>query len=232
MSFRRSIAALALGALVVLGPHVAAAQDGAPRKFLPVDEAAGDPSWASFKRRLLDALARHDRKFLLSVLDRNIRNALDAPPGVAAFRKQWDLEAEDSPLWRELPAALFLGAAWLKPEKGPRQLCAPYVAVKWPEDLDPFDHGAITSRETLAKAAPAAESDTLAALSHEIVPVSDWEVTDRAPDGKQKWVKIRLKDKEAFVPEEQIRSPIEHRVCFVKTGDGWRMVAFVVGMEK
>jgi hypothetical protein len=230
MTFRHSIAAAAF--VLALGPGFALAQDGAPRKFPPVDEAAGDPTWASFKRRLLDALSRHDRKFLLTVVDRNIRNALDAPPGVAAFRKQWDVEADDSPLWRELPAALFLGSAWLKPEKGPRQLCAPYVAVKWPEDLDPFDHGAITAREALAKTAPAAESETVASLSHEIVPVIDWEVADRAPDGRQKWVKIRLKDKEAFVPEEQIRSPIEHRACFIKTADGWRMVAFVVGMEK
>jgi hypothetical protein len=53
-----------------------------------------------------------------------------------------------------------------------------------------------------------------------------------APEVKQKWVKIRLNDKDAFVPEEQIRSPIEHRACFIKSESGWRMVAFVVGMEK
>mgnify|MGYP001596274140 CR=1 FL=1 len=211
---------------------VGAQEKAEQKKLQPIDEAATDPSWVSFKNRLLDALTRRDRKFVLSILDRNIRNSLDAPRGIAAFRKQWDLDAEDSGLWRELPAALFLGSAWLKPEKGPRQLCAPYVAVKWPEDIDPFDHGAIVSREALVKAAPSSESATLATLSYDIVPVADWEVGDQAQETKQKWVKVKLKGRDGFVPEEQIRSPVEHRACFMKTENGWRMTAFVVGLEK
>ena len=231
----RSMAARALAglclSLALAAP--AAAQDGsAPKKLSPSDEAARDASWINFRKRLLTALEKHDRAFVLSILGRNIRNPLDAPRGIAAFRKQWDFDADDSPLWRELPAALFLGSAWLKPEKGPRQLCAPYVAVKWPEDVDPFDYGAITAREALVKAAPSSDSATLATLAYDIVPVSDWEVADQAPDGKQKWVKIRLKGTDAYVPEEHIRSPIEHRACFVKTENGWRMIAFVVGLEK
>jgi hypothetical protein len=35
-----------------------------------------------------------------------------------------------------------------------------------------------------------------------------------------------LKDGEGYVPEEQIRSPIEQTACFVKTENGWRMTAF------
>jgi hypothetical protein len=211
----------------------AGAQNGSePKKLSPSDEAAKDASWVNFRKRLLTALEKHDRKFVLSILDRNIRNPLDTPRGIAAFRKQWDFDADDSPLWRELPAALFLGSAWLKPEKGPRQLCSPYVAVKWPEDVDPFDHGAITAREALVKAAPSSDSPTLATLAYDIVAVIDWEVADQAPGGKQKWVKVRFKGTDAYIPEEQIRSPIEHRACFVKTESGWRMVAFVVGLEK
>lgn len=226
----RLLASLCLG--LALATPASGQEAAEPKKLAPSDEAAADGSWVSFRRRLLTALAQHDRQFLLSVLDRNIRNPLDAPRGIAAFRKQWDFEADDSPLWRELPAALFLGSAWLKPEKGPRQLCAPYVAVKWPEDIDPFDHGAITSREALVKAAPSSDSATLATLAYDIVPVTDWEIADQAPNGKQKWVKIRLKGTDAYVPEEQIRSPVEHRACFVKTESGWRMIAFVVGLEK
>jgi hypothetical protein len=219
-------------ALLVVAPATGAQESAAPKKLMPVDEAAKDPSWISFRNRLLEALQKHDRKFLLSVLDRNIRNPLDAPRGIAAFRKQWDFEADDSPLWRELPGALFLGSAWLTPEKGTRQLCAPYVAAKWPDDVDPFDYGAVTAREALAKTEPSSDSGTVATLAYDIVRVTDWEIADRAPEVKQKWVKIRLNDKDAFVPEEQIRSPIEHRACFIKSESGWRMVAFVVGMEK
>lgn len=219
---------LLLIAFLVLAIPVLAQQIRLP----PVDEAATDASWVSFKNRLLDALTRRDRKFVLSILDRNIRNSLDTPRGIAAFRKQWEFDAADSVLWRELPAALFLGSAWMKPEKGPRQLCSPYVAVKWPEDLDPFDHGAIVAKEALIKAAPSYESATLATLSYDIVPVTDWEVADQSPETRQKWVKIKIKGGNGFVPEEQIRSPVEHRACFVKTENGWRLTEFVVGLEK
>lgn len=211
----------------------AAAQDRTEsRKLLPVDEAAKDPSWVSFRNRLLNALEKRDRNFVLSILDRNIRNTLDTPRGIAAFRKQWDFDSNDSVLWRELPAALFLGSAWLKPEKGPRQLCAPYVVGKWPDDIDPFDYGAITAREALVKSGPSAASETLATLSYDLVPVADWEVDDAAAEARQKWVRIRFRGGDGFVPEEQIRSPVEHRACFVKTEGGWRMSAFVVGIEK
>ena len=226
----RLLACLALCFATAL--PVGAQEKSEPKQLPPIDEAAKDPSWVGFRNRLLTAIEKRDRKFVLSILDRNIRNSQDAPRGVAAFRKQWDFDGEDSAVWRELPAALFLGSAWLKPEKGPRQLCAPYVAVKWPEDIDPFDHGAIVTREALIKAAPASESATLATLSYDIVPVADWEVADQAPESRQKWVKIKLKGSDGFVPEEQIRSPVEHRACFLKTESGWRMTAFVVGLEK
>jgi hypothetical protein len=229
---RAAVSLLAALGLTVAASSLSAQEAGAPRKLMPVDEAAKDPTWVNFRKRLLEALQKHDRKYLLSILDRNIRNPLDAPRGVAAFSKHWDIDADDSPVWRELPGALFLGSAWLKPEKGARQLCAPYVAAKWPDDIDPFDYGAITTREALVKSEPSSEADTTASLSYDIVRVTDWEIPDRAADAKQKWVKLRLNEKEAYVPEEHIRSPIEYRACFIKAESGWRMVAFVIGVEK
>lgn len=201
-------------------------------RLLPVDEAANDASWVSFRSRLLAAIEKRDRKFLLSVVDREIRNSMEARRGVDTFRRIWNLDGDDSTLWRELPAALFLGSAWHKPAKGPRELCAPYVAIKWPSHLNPFDYGAIVAREALAKAEPSADSATLATLSYDLVVVTDWELPDKSPQARQRWVRIRLGDRDGYVPEEQIRSPIEHRACFVRTDAGWRMVAFVVGLEK
>lgn len=232
------IRVLACACLCLAAAFPAEAQEQNPAdkkqemKLLPVDEAAKDPSWVSFRNRLLDALVKRDRKFILSIVDRNIRNSLDTPRGIAAFRKHWDFDSEESGIWRALPSALYLGSAWLKPEKGPRQLCAPYVAAKWPEDVDPFDYGAITAKEALVKAEPSSAAATVATLSYDLVPVTDWEVADQARESGQKWVKIKVHDKDGFVPEEQIHSPIEHRACFVKTENGWRMVALVIGMEK
>jgi hypothetical protein len=196
------------------------------RKLEPVDEARRDLSWATFKNRLLDAVMRRDRKFVLGILDRNVRVGVDGANGVAEFSKQWHLDAEDSPLWRDLPTALFLGAAYLKHGGGPRELCSPYVLAQWPRGMDPHAYGAIISKDALVKSAPSIAASTLVTLSYDIVPVADWEIADQAADYPQKWTKIKLKDGEGYVPEEQIRSPIEQTACFVKTENGWRMTAF------
>jgi len=79
----------------------------------------------------------------------------------------------------------------------------------------------------MVKAGPSWDTDTLTRLSYEIVRVTDWEVPDLDPGFKQNWVQIRLlKVGTGFVPEEQIRSPIEHSACFVRTARGWRMTVF------
>ena len=196
------------------------------RKLEPVDEATKDMSWAHFKNRLLEAVVKRDRNFVLGILDRNVRIGVDGMRGIAEFRKQWFLDADDSPLWRDLPSALFLGAAYMKRERGPRELCAPYLLAQWPRNLDPHAYGAIIARDALVKAAPTSDSPTLATLSYDIVAVADWEVADKASDFPQKWTRIKLKTGEGYVPEEQIRSPIEQVACFMKTENGWRMTAF------
>lgn len=195
----------------------------------PVDEAANDASWVSFKNRLLNALDKRDRKFVLGILDKNLRNSYDGPRGIAEFKKAWDFDAEDSALWRELTSALFLGGAYIKREKGPAEFCAPYVLPKWPGNIDPHAHGAIITKEVLVKSAPSSSSATLQTLAYDIVAVTDWDIADQTADNKQRWVKIKIKEGDGYVPEEQARSPIEHSACFVKTANGWRMTALGAG---
>lgn len=224
----RPIALLALLVAFCL-PGPLAAQE---RALEPLDEAAKDASWNRFKKRLLAAVDRRDRQFLLGILDKNVRSGFEGGRGVAEFRKHWALDSEDSPLWPELRAVLPLPAAWHRPEKGRSELCVPYVAVRWPQDMDAFNGGAIIAADVLAKAAPSASSETVATLSYNMVGVADWEVADQAPDSRQKWVKVRLASGEAYVPEEQIRSPVEHTACFVKGESAWRLVGFGPGGGK
>lgn len=220
---RAFVLAALLGAILSGNAVPAHAQE---RKLPPVDEAAGDASWVRFKKRLLGAIEKRDKQFLLSILDRNVRNQDERSRGVAHFRKQWELDTADSPVWRELATALQLGGAYIKREKRPRELCAPYVLGRWPEDVAPFDHGAVVTRETTVQAEPSTSSASLGLLSYEIVSVSDWEVDDKTPEAKQKWVRVRFRGGEGYVPEEHIRSPIEQAACFAKGPNGWRMTAF------
>jgi hypothetical protein len=202
------------------------------RRLDPVDEAAKDASWASFKKRALAAIEKRDQKYVLSILDRNVRTGQDGGRGVAEFRKQWELESGESPLWRELAAVLVLPAAYHRPDKGRTELCVPYVAVRWPQDLDAFAGGALITKDVLVKSAPSSSSDTVATRSYNMLEVTDWEVNDRAADVRQKWVRIRIKSGYGYVPEEQIRSPVEHAACFVKGEAGWRLTGFGPGAGK
>jgi len=201
----------------------------AGKKLLPVDEASGDHAWIAFRNRLLAALEKHDKKFLLSIVDHDIRNSFGGAHGLAEFNKQWDIDSKDSPLWHKLSAALFLGGAYVKRDNGPKEFCAPYVAAKWPDDVDRRDHGAIVSRDAFLKASPSSSAATVEILSYDIVTVVDWEVADLSADTIQRWVKIRLGAREGYVPEEQIRSPLEHEACFVRSANGWRMTALTTG---
>jgi hypothetical protein len=200
------------------------AQEG---RIEAVDEASRDLSWALFRAKLLTAVEKRDRKFVLGVLDPKVRNGSDAPRGIAEFRRQWEFDSDDGVFWRELPSALSVGSAWFERPDKQRELCAPYVLAKWPRDVDPSVYGVISTKEAWVKAEPSWESDTIARLSYLIVRVTDWEVADLDPKFTQKWVRIRLlKEGTGFVPEEHIRSPIEHTACFARTANGWRLTVF------
>jgi len=220
--------ALALPALAQSPPPKTDAQ----RKLLPVDEGSADASWVQFRAWLLESLRRGDRRALVSIVDPNILNPLEAPRGIAEFRKLWDLEGKDGRLLRELSSALQLGSAWYQPKGNVRLLCAPYVPLKWPlDDVDPYHSGAIVIKDALVKDAPSHASQTLGNLNYDIVAVRDWEVADQEERLQQRWVKILYAGRDAYVPEEHIRSAIEYRACFAKTAAGWRMMEYVLGIE-
>lgn len=217
----RALCALMLAAAA---PATLNAQES---RIEPEDEASRDLSWALFRAKLLTAIEKRDRKFVLSVLDPYVRNGSDAPRGISEFRRQWEIDLDNGVFWRILPSALSVGSAWfVRPDKR-RELCAPYVLAKWPREVDPSVYGVLTTKEALVKAEPSWESGTIAKLSYHIVRVTDWEVADLDPKFVQKWVRIRLlKEGTGFVPEEHIRSPIEHTACFVRHGTSWRLTVF------
>jgi hypothetical protein len=216
---------LTLAAMLMAAAAGVAAQEA---RLAPADEAAGDITWLRFKARLFNALARHDQKTLLEVTDGRIRN-ISGKNGVAEFRKLWQPQSSDSPIWSELPKLLSLGGVLVKSAKGPAELCAPYVRFKWPADAAADADGAILSRDALLKLRPSADSETEQTLSYNLVKVLDWDIADERQGNQQRWVRVQTKNGAGYVPEEQIRSPFEHHACFVKRGGTWHMIAFAVG---
>lgn len=225
MAWTGGLLRTAVATILIAVATGAAAQDA---KLLPIDEAAGDASWLRFKARLLDALVKRDQRFVISIVAGKIRN-ISETDGIAEFRKLWETHSASSQFWVELQKILFLGGAYVKRDKGVTEFCAPYVHYKWPDDAPASATGAIIAREVLVKATPSAEGATLQTLSFDLVNVIDWEVADESKDNRQPWVKIQTKAGAGYVPEEQIRSPLEYRACFYKSGASWRMTGLEVG---
>jgi hypothetical protein len=225
MTRRSTLLRALIAATMLTAALTAAAQEV---KLFPADEGASDPSWTRFKARLLDALEKRDQKFVLGIVDGRVRNISDRN-GAAEFRKLWEPQSAASPLWTELPKLLYLGGVFVKRERGGYEFCAPYIYYKWPDNAAADDAGAILAREALLKAKPAANAPTLQTLSYDVVKVLDWEVADDDKDSKQMWVKVQTGAGVGYVPEEQVRSPLEYRACFIKRDAGWRMSGLEAG---
>lgn len=197
--------------------------------FAPMDEAADNAGWQKYKARLMTALETRDRAALLGAIHPEVDNGPDQASGLEEFRRRWSLDDDGSPIWRELGKAVGLGGAFVRNERGESRYCAPYVAARWHTDFDPFRFGAIILQEVLVKSEPSSGARTIARLTYELVPVEDWEVADTTPGFPQKWTKVRIQGSSGYIPEEQIRSPIEHMACFAPRGSDWRLVSFTAG---
>ena len=59
--------------------------------------------------------------------------------------------------------------------------------------------------------------------------MADCEVADEGKYNKQLWVAVKTPAGRGDLPQEQVRSPLEYRACFVKRDAGWRLSGLEVG---
>ncbi|HEX7295579.1 MAG TPA: SH3 domain-containing protein [Pyrinomonadaceae bacterium] len=196
-------------------------------KLYPVDEAAKEPTFFTFRARLIQAVQRRDAAYLLSILSPKIENSFGGGGGIEEFKTMWKPERAQSEVWIELATALSLGGAFGKDGA----FSAPYVFAKWPEDssIDVFGSGAIIGENVRVRAAPQITSSVMRTLSFDIVEVPDWQ-RNKARGEKRDWIKVKLADGQSgYVAEEFIRSGIDYRAVFEKTDGRWLMTAFIAG---
>ena len=70
--------------LIALIASLANAQE---RYVKPQDEAAKDPSFLAFRTKLIAAAERKDTAYLLSIVDRRIKNGFGGQDGIANFKR-------------------------------------------------------------------------------------------------------------------------------------------------
>ena len=108
----------------------------APATLLPIDEAARQPDFFSFRAQLQAAVARHDADAVIAALDPNIKLSFGGDDGIEGFRRLWRPSDADTELWAELGAVLALGGTF----SSESSFTAPYVFSRWPDGVDGFEH--------------------------------------------------------------------------------------------
>lgn len=208
-------------------PGVVAQQE---RRLLPVDEASRDASFKTFRDRLIRAVRQRDAKYVLSVVDSDVKNGFAGEDGIANFRKQWKPNEAKSPLWNELLFVLTRGGAF-QTEGGNKMFAAPYIYSNFPQNLDAFEYSAITENRAPLYARPSAASRLVANLSYHIVKVDfNGSVKASANSDEYSWLKVTtLGGKTGFVREKFVRSSIDYRAGFEKKRGAWKMIYFLAG---
>lgn len=208
-------------ALVVVFTAAAAAKE---RKLYPVDEGEKDASFSAFRDRLLKAASERDKKFLLSVIDPQIKWSFGDNHGSREFRRHWKIDGDGSGLWGELINVLSLGGTF-STSGGRKEFCAPYTFTRFPDDLDAFEYAAIVGKDVRVRAQPNADAPIVAALSYDLVKAEFPE-----NDGATGWAKVTTPNGEqGYVLKKFVRSPVDYRACFRNTKGKWLMTLFIAG---
>jgi hypothetical protein len=191
----------------------------------PVDEAPRDPTFLVFRKRLLDAIRRKDRNYLISVLHPNIRVSFGDDAGAEDFKRSWKLDDPNTRIWEELGNLLRLGGTFQTDPQGLTRFCAPYVYSAYPSDAaDPFQSLAVIVDRAELHEKPDADSNVIGVLGYNIVTI---EPVKNSPPG---WRKVRTAGgKVGWIQQRFVRSHIDYRACFEKVGGDWKMVLLVAG---
>lgn len=203
------------------------------RKVMPVDEGKSDASFSAFREKTLAAARRRDARYILSIVDANIRNTFGDSNGSAEFKKMWKLESAQSEFWDEFITVLEHGGAFFKRPGAPKNRIfqAPYTFTEFPEDLDAIEHQCIFGNNVNLRSKPDPSAPVVATLSYNIVKV-DFEnsVKDENKEDKYLWLKVEtLGGKKGFVSAKYVRSPVDYRAVFEKRNGRWKLVVFVAG---
>ncbi|MCB0638115.1 MAG: SH3 domain-containing protein [Lewinella sp.] len=201
----------------------------------PADEAPRDTAFFVFREYMREVVAERDIFKLLPLIDQDIKIGFGAENGLADFIRMWDLtepeKVTQSRIWTTLEDILGLGGAFSNGGNG-RYFEAPYLGPCWPDDVDPFEYGAITGAGVRLRSAPSLQSQIVKVMSYDIVAYLETTSVEMALNGRNRpWIKVKTLDGlEGYVYGQFYRSSTDFRAAFSPDGAGnWRMVTLLAG---
>lgn len=199
------------------------------RYVKPIDEAGEDPSFAAFRKELIEAVERKDRKFILSILDPSIKASFGGHDGESGFVELWDFNSEDTKFWKEFGVVIRNGGKWFREDGKRVMFTAPYSFDAFPDDLDAFEHMVVFGERVNLRDKPSLNSKVITQLSYNVVKVEESTLNGEGWV-KGDWYRVKtLGGKSGWISGDYVRSPIDHRAGFQKKNGQWKMVFFVAG---
>lgn len=218
--------------IIALTLLIAAVSFGQERYVKPVDEASKDASFLAFRTKLIAAVKKKDAKYILAIVDKNIKNSFGGNDGIAEFKEAWDLEKANTNFWQVFSEVINNGGHFVKEGNSTtKTFWAPYSFNGFPEDLDAFEHSVVFGSGVNLRQGPSTDSKVVASLSYNIVTVNRGDEVIHDHNGEnQTWNGVQtLGGKKGFIRSDFLRSPIDHRAGFEKIKGQWKLVIFIAG---
>jgi hypothetical protein len=201
-------------------------------KILPRNEVHRDSSLTALICKLQYAIFKKDKDFLLSIVDKNIKNNFGGDGGIEEFKEMWALDKPNSPIWSCLSKVISLGGVfsdYQSNEVNSNSFVFPYVFhATLPDSLDVFETMLVTATNVNVREEPNKTSKIVGKFSYDVVTV-DYEKS--YPESDTEWYYVSSLDKKVYgyVYFEYVWNIVDYRLFFNKENDEWKITCFIAG---
>lgn len=203
-------------------------QDAPPpvaSSLAPVSDAAREPGFPQYLKKLREAIEKQDARALRKLVDPDVITGGFGPKderGWDKFAQRWQVEDPAGSVWSTLADLVDLGFF----REAPQTLVAPYLAWKFPRELDQRTHLVVLRDALELRAGPSRNARTVGVLAFDIVK----RVGPAQPGEGFEWLEIEtLGGKRGWVQSTNVRSPLMARAQFGRKDGRWMLVVLDKG---
>ena len=213
----------ALSLLVLLAQGQAGAnKEQADANNLTGSKKIKESSFEEFKKRLLDAVSKRDKQFIVNILSANVLTAIGGEKGKEAFLKDWQELSPESPFWQRFSRVLQHGAQY---DEGTNEFHAPNI--EFADSHSELPQGIIWNRDAVLYL----KSEDISNASKAIPAPYLQQVTMLEPNNpeplRRAFAKIKTKSgRSFFVSASDLYSAYDEFAVFKKEDNRWQLTWF------
>lgn len=178
------------------------------------DDGLKNASFEKFRSQLLEALKRHDKKYIEEIMSPEIEMALGGGKGKKAFAQRWENLSEASPFWGRMQKVLSHGAQF---DQESDEFHAP--AVSFEDSHSELPQCIAWNKSSPLRKKPSSTSPPVKNLYNEQLTLM--EPAEPGPVTSS-WVKVQTNDGAVgFMETNDIYSAYDEFAVFKKRQDKW-----------